>query len=81
METDVLGLALTEVTGQRRAEVVAAHPGPDFENRVPRASHDGMPGRPGPTFGTMNDDVLAPFDAAFRRKDFVQLVRNRPWPE
>ncbi|MFF5286269.1 HD domain-containing protein [Streptomyces sp. NPDC012756] len=81
VETDVLGLDLTEITEQQRAEVVAAHPRPDFKNRILRAFYEGMAERPDTTFGTMNDDVLAHFDPSFSRKDFVEVIRNNPWPE
>ncbi|MFF0724420.1 HD domain-containing protein [Streptomyces sp. NPDC004134] len=81
VETDVLGLGLGEITDEQRAEVVAAHPRADFKNRILRAFYEGMADRPDTTFGTMNDDVLAHFDPAFRRKDFVEIIRNSPWPE
>jgi hypothetical protein len=81
VETDVLGLDLDEITGAQRAEVVAAHPRPDFKNRILKAFHEGMVHRPDTTYGTMNDDVLAHFDPSFRRKDFVEIIRNNPWPE
>jgi len=81
VETDVLGLDLAEITEQQRAEVVAAHPRPDFKNRILKAFYEGMADRPDTTFGTMNDDVLAHFDTSFRRTDFVEIIRNNPWPE
>lgn len=81
VETDVLGLDLDEITPEQREEVVAAHPRPDFKNRVLRAFHDGMAHRPETTFGTMNDDVLAHFDPTFVRGDFVEVIRANPWPE
>lgn len=81
VETDVLGLDMAEITEEQRAEVVAAHPRPDFKNRILKAFYDGMSARPGTTFGTMNDDVLAAFDPSFRRTDFVELIRTSPWPE
>jgi hypothetical protein len=81
VETDVLGLDLAEITDEQRAAVVAAHPRPDFKNRILRAFHDGMAGRPDTTFGTMNDDVLAHFDPSFVRADFVDIIKNSSWPE
>jgi HD domain len=81
VETDVLGLELGQITPEQRAEVVAAHPRPDFKNRILRAFHDGMADRPDTTFGTMNDDVLAHFDPGFRRKNFVTLIQENAWPE
>ncbi|MGD9987874.1 HD domain-containing protein [Pseudonocardia sp.] len=81
VETDVLGLDLHEITDEQRAQVVAAHPRPDFKNRILRAFHDGMADRPDTTFGTMNDDVLAHFDPSFHRTDFVEVIRSSAWPE
>ncbi|HZX01476.1 HD domain-containing protein [Kribbella sp.] len=81
VETDVLGLDLHEITDTQRAEVVAAHPRPDFKNQILRAFYTGMSARPGTTFGTMNDDVLAHFDPTFRRTDFVDIIQNNSWPE
>jgi hypothetical protein len=81
VETDVLGFGLDEITAQQRAEVVAAHPRPDFKNRILQAFYEGMANRPDTTFGTMNDDVLAHFDSSFRRRDFVEVIQNNAWPE
>jgi HD superfamily phosphodiesterase len=81
VKTDVLGIGLDEITEQQRADVVAAHPRPDFKNRILKAFYDGMAHRPDTTYGTMNDDVLAHFDPAFRRKDFVDIIKNSAWPE
>ena len=80
VETDVLGFDLDEISAQQRQDV-AAHPREDFKNRILRAFYDGMADRPQTTFGTMNDDVLAHFDPGFRREDFVQIIRDNPWPE
>ncbi|WP_194894287.1 HD domain-containing protein [Catenulispora pinisilvae] len=81
VETDVLGLGLDEISPEQRAAVVAAHPRPDFKNRILRAFYDGMTGRPDTTFGTMNDDVLAHFDPSFVRADFVGIIQGNAWPE
>ncbi|WFR71074.1 HD domain-containing protein [Prescottella defluvii] len=81
VETDVLGLDLDEISDAQRAEVVAAHPRPDFKNKILHAFYEGMVNRPDTTFGTMNDDVLAHFDPSFRRKDFVEIIENNAWPE
>jgi hypothetical protein len=81
VETDVLGFDLDEITGRQRAEVVAAHPRPDFKSRILQAFYQGMADRPDTTFGTMNDDVLAHFDSSFRRRDFVEVIQNSAWPE
>ncbi|MEU7912286.1 HD domain-containing protein [Microbispora bryophytorum] len=81
VETDVLGLELEQITPDQRAEVVAAHPRPDFKRRILQAFYDGMADRPQTTFGTMNDDVLAHFDPAFQREDFVRIIQQNAWPE
>jgi hypothetical protein len=81
VDTDVLGRHLYEITDEQRAAVTAAHPRPDFKNRIQRAFYDGMRERPETTFGTMNDDVLAHFDPGFRREDFVSIVAQSAWPE
>ncbi|MEV0952786.1 HD domain-containing protein [Promicromonospora sp. NPDC050249] len=81
VETDVLGIDLDRITETQRAQVVAAHPRPDFKNRILHAFYDGMADRPRTTFGTMNDDVLAHFDPAFRRQDFVRTILDNTWPE
>lgn len=81
VETDVLGLDLDEITDEQISEVIAAHPRPDFKNRILRAFYNGMADRPDTTFGTMNDDVLAHFDPSFARKDFVEIIQNNAWPE
>ncbi|MCP2266553.1 HD domain-containing protein [Promicromonospora thailandica] len=81
VETDVLGLRLDRIEPGPRAEVLAAHPRPDFKNRILRAFYEGMASRPATTFGTMNDDVLAHFDPAFRRVDFVRVIQENAWPE
>ena len=81
VEADVLGFDLDQITPEQRDEVVAAHPRPDFKNRILQAFYDGMADRPQTTFGTMNDDVLAHFDPKFQREDFVQIIQNTAWPE
>jgi hypothetical protein len=81
VETDVLGLELDQVTEDQVREVTAAHPRPDFKNGILNAFYAGMRDRPGTTFGTMNDDVIAHFDRAFRRQDFVEIIRSSDWPE
>lgn len=81
VETDVLGFDLDQITDEQRAEVLAAHPRPDFKNRVLHAFYEGMKDRPGTTFGTMNDDVLAHFDPSFQRQNFVEIIQSNAWPE
>jgi hypothetical protein len=81
VETDVLGLDLDALSAEQIRDVTAAHPRPDFKNRILRAFNTGMQERPDTTFGTMNDDVLAHFDPTFRRLDFVEIIQNSAWPE
>lgn len=81
VETDVLGLNLQSVPQQLREEVTAAHPRPDFKNRILRAFNDGFADRPHSTFGTVNADVLAHFDHGFVRDDFVSIILNSAWAE
>jgi HD superfamily phosphodiesterase len=81
VETDVLGIGRTDLSAEAIEAVTAAHPRPDFKNRILRAFNDGMKHRPDSTFGTMNADVLQHFDDTFVRTDFVQIIRNNSWPE
>ncbi len=81
VETDVLGIGRADLDPEVIARVVAAHPRPDFKNRILHAFDDGMKNRPASTFGTMNADVLQHFDSSFVREDFVDLIRGNSWPE
>jgi hypothetical protein len=81
VETDVLGFDLDQITPAQVAEVTAAHPRPDFKNRILNAFYQGMKDRPDTTFGTMNDDVIAHFDPSFRRADFARIILGSGWPE
>lgn len=81
VETDVLGFDLDQITQEQVREVTAAHPRPDFKNGILAAFYEGMKDRPGTTFGTMNDDVIAHFDGSFRRQDFVETIRRNAWPD
>jgi hypothetical protein len=81
VETDVLGFDLDQITREEIAEVTAAHPRPDFKNRILDAFYQGMRNRPNTTFGTMNDDVIAHFDPSFQREDFARIILDSAWPE
>jgi hypothetical protein len=81
VETDVLGIGRGDLSSDEIEAVTAAHPRPDFKNRILRAFNDGMKHRPDSTFGTMNDDVLQHFDDSFVRENFVQIILNNSWPE
>jgi hypothetical protein len=81
VESDVLGIGYADLAPEAIAEVVAAHPRPDFKNRILRAFTDGNLHRPDTTFGNVNADVLAHFDPTFSRGDFVETILGNPWPE
>ncbi|ORA18896.1 HD domain-containing protein [Mycobacterium asiaticum] len=81
VETDVLGMGREDLVPEALEAVTAAHPRPDFKNRIIAAFNEGMKHRPESTFGTMNDDVLAHFDPNFKRANFVDIIRNNSWPE
>ena len=81
VEVDVVGVGREQLTAEALAAVTAAHPRPQFKQRILAAFNDGMKHRPLTTFGTMNADVLAHFDPDFARVDFVDLILNNGWPE
>jgi len=81
VETDVLGIGRDELPAESLDAVTAAHPRPDFKNRILRAFTDGNVHRPRTTFGNVNADVLAHFDDSFVRDDFVDIILNNNWPE
>jgi HD superfamily phosphodiesterase len=81
VETDVLGIGRDDLSQETLAAVTAAHPRPDFKRRILQAFTDGNKHRPRSTFGNVNADVLAHFDPAFVRDDFVDVILNNGWPE
>ncbi|WP_420000232.1 HD domain-containing protein [Streptomyces boninensis] len=81
VEFDVLGIGLDQVPDTARAEVVAAHPRPDFKRRILRAFHEGIAHRPETTFGNVKADVLARYEPGFVRTDFVDVIENSGWSE
>ncbi|WIM88375.1 HD domain-containing protein [Candidatus Mycobacterium wuenschmannii] len=81
VEVDVLGVGREQLAPEALTAVTAAHPRPQFKQGIVAAFNDGMKHRPQTTFGTMNDDVLAHFDPAFTRVDFVSEILNNSWPE
>ena len=81
VKTDVVGLGREDLTPEAIDAVTAAHPRPDFKNRILAAFNDGMKHRPETTFGTMNADVLAHFDPTFQRGNLVEAILNSDWPE
>jgi hypothetical protein len=81
VETDVLGIGRDDLPSDSLAAVIAAHPRPNFKQRILAAFTDGMKHRPRSTFGTVNADVLQHFDPTFVRDDFVDIIVNNTWPE
>ena len=81
VETDVLGIGRDDLAPEALAAVTAAHPRPDFKQRILGAFNDGMKHRPQTTFGTCNADVLERFDPEFVRDNFVDTILNNTWPE
>jgi len=81
VETDVVGIERNALSSKDLDAVVAAHPRPDFKNRILQAFFEGNRHRPRSTFGNMNADVLEHFDPAFVRDDFVEIIRANSWPE
>lgn len=81
VEVDVLGVGRDQLAPEALAAVTAAHPRPQFKQRIVAAFNDGMKHRPQTTFGSMNDDVLAHFDPTFERVDFVEQILHNSWPE
>ncbi|MEE2853754.1 MAG: HD domain-containing protein [Actinomycetota bacterium] len=81
VEVDVVGVGREELAPEALAAVTAAHPRPQFKQRILAAFNDGMKHRPRTTDGTMNADVLAHFDPAFERVDFVDHILHNSWPE
>jgi len=81
VETDVLGLQLDEIDARHRRAVVDAFPRENFRHGILAAFNDGMKHRPDSTFGTMNDDVLAHFDPAFTRQNFVEIIESSGWDD
>ncbi|MEU6263027.1 HD domain-containing protein [Saccharopolyspora shandongensis] len=81
VELDVLGIGYHAVSDEQRDAVVAAHPRPDFKNRILAAFTEGIEDRPETTFGNVKADVLAYYVPGFVRGDFVELIKNSDWPE
>lgn len=81
VELDVLGIGYHALSEQQRSAVVAAHPRPDFKRRILDAFTEGIKDRPETTFGNVKADVLAHCVPGFVRGDFVELIKDSPWPE
>jgi HD superfamily phosphodiesterase len=81
VELDVLGIGYHAITDEQRAAVVAAHPRPDFKNRILAAFASGIKDRPATTFGNVKADVLAHCIPGFKRGDFVDVIQGSDWAE
>ena len=81
VEHDVLGFGFDTITEEQRAEIVKAHPRPDFKNQILQAFTNGIKHRPETTFGNVKADVLEHFVPGFERGDFVEVIRANKWPE
>lgn len=81
VELDVLGVGYHAVSEQQREAVVAAHPRPDFKNRILAAFTEGIKDRPETTFGNVKADVLEHCLPGFERGDFVEVIKGSDWPE
>ncbi len=80
VEMDVLGIAYPDYPDTERNAVVQAHPRDEhFKEDIIQAFYDGMKHRPDSTFGTVNDDVLADKDPAFKRINFCSVIRESAW--
>ncbi|TDW17551.1 HD domain-containing protein [Kribbella kalugense] len=81
VELDVLGLGYDAISEDQRTAVTDAHPRPDFKNRILAAFTEGIEQRPSTTFGNVKSDVLEHFVPGFHHTDFVDVIKNSPWPE
>ncbi|GII34396.1 HD domain-containing protein [Planotetraspora mira] len=81
VEYDVLGIGYADIPEGSRAEIVALHPRPQFKRRILEAFTEGIAPRPETTFGNVKADVLQHFVPGFTRGDFVEIIKNSPWPE
>jgi HD domain len=77
---DVAGRGYDNFTDAQREAVIAAFPREaDFKHGIIDAFYRGMKHRPGSTFGTFNDDVLAFKDPHFRRIDICSVILASSW--
>ena len=81
VELDVLGMGYDAVTDAERDAVTAAHPRPDFKNRILAAFTEGIQDRPATTFGNVKADVLDLRDPTYKRGNFCSIILNSAWSE
>ena len=77
---DVAGRGYDQFSEEQREAVVEAFPREnDFAHGIIDAFYGGMKHRPGSTFGTFNDDVLAYKDPQFKRIDMCSIILASDW--
>jgi len=77
---DVAGRGYDDFTNEQREAVIDAYPrGNDFKHEIIEAFYQGMKHRPGSTFGTFNDDVLAFKDPNFQRGNLCSIILGSHW--
>jgi hypothetical protein len=77
---DVAGRGYDQFTDAQREAVVGAFPREaGFAHGIIDAFYQGMKHRPGTTFGTFNDDVLAFKDPGFQRVDMCSVILASQW--
>lgn len=81
VEYDVLGIDFDAISEADRMVITEKHPRPDFKRRILQAFTEGTAPKPETTFGNVKADVLEHFLPGFERDDFVEVIRNSPWPE
>jgi hypothetical protein len=81
VEYDVLGMHSSDVSSERRDEVVAAHPRARFKEGIVEAFFEGMRDKPETAFGTMNTDILEAKLPGYSRPNFCDLIANSPLPD
>lgn len=77
---DVAGRGYDQFTDAQREAVVGAFPREEgFAHGIIDAFYQGMKHRPGSTYGTFNDDVLAFKDPGFERIDMCSVILASQW--
>jgi len=81
VETDVLGIGYLDLAPGDVNAVTHAHPRQEFKRQILEAFTQGNRNRPDTTFGNVNADVLSQFVPGFEYTNFVDVIRNSPWPD
>jgi hypothetical protein len=77
--TEMYGVGLDRLDGDRLREIVDAHPRGDFTNEFFRMIVDGLEKRPGTARGTVWADVLEHFLPGFDNAGLVERMLAAPW--